>query len=60
MSIEEGFKRIYADDLALGLGFEWDYEVADDCDLYEALEAIGYEWDGSGWVRVSIEDYDDE
>lgn len=55
--MEEGFKRIYADDLAAGLGFEWNYEEVSDADLYEALEAVGYEWDSErlswlapGWV----------
>lgn len=46
MSIEEGYKRLAAEGLAAGLEFEWDYENAADCDLYEAIEAMGYEWDG--------------
>jgi hypothetical protein len=50
MSIEEGYKRIYANDLAAGLGFEWDYEEAQDHDLYEAIEVQGYEWDGTSWL----------
>ncbi len=49
---EESYKRIYADDLAAGLGFEWDYEGAKDYDLYEALEAMGYKWDGQNWRPV--------
>ena len=50
MSIAEGYKRIYADDLAQGLGFEWDYESAEDHDLYEALEGMGYHWNGKSWL----------
>lgn len=50
MSIEEGYKRIYANDLAAGLGFEWNYEEAEDHDLYEAIEAQGYEWNGTSWL----------
>ncbi len=49
-SIEEGYKRIYAEDLAAGLGFEWGYDAAADHDLYEALEAMGYEWNGTSWL----------
>jgi hypothetical protein len=45
-----GYKRIYAEDLAAGLEFEWDYENASDADLYEALEAMGYTWNGNSWV----------
>jgi hypothetical protein len=54
-SIEEGYKRIYAEDLAFGLGFEWDYENAADHNLYEAVEAMGYEWTGSGWRAQQTE-----
>jgi hypothetical protein len=50
MSLEEKYKRIYADDLAAGLGFEWDYAAARDGDLYEALEGMCYEWDGKSWL----------
>jgi len=59
MSIEEGYKRINAEELAAMIGFEWDYENAEDCDLYEALEAMGYTWKGEeyggNWVAPVTE-----
>jgi len=45
----EGFKRIYAEDLAAAL-FDWDYESVEDWELYTALEECGYEWNGESWV----------
>lgn len=56
MSLEDGWKHIYACDLAAGLEFEWDYEIADEDDLYEALELMGYEWNGSGWASIKEAD----
>jgi hypothetical protein len=50
--MEQSYKRIYADDLAVMLDFEWDYEEAEDDDLYEALESMGYRWDGKGWQLI--------
>jgi hypothetical protein len=49
MPLRMSWKYMYALDLAAGLGFEWDYEDADEYDLYEAIEIIGYSWDGEGW-----------
>lgn len=62
MSIAEGYKRIYADDLAAGLGFEWDYENASDDDLYEALEVMGYTWDSErrSWLSPEYQEQLDQ
>lgn len=42
-------KYAYALDVAVAEGFEWDYEYASEEELYEAIEAIGYAWDGTSW-----------
>lgn len=39
------WKRLYAEDVAAAEGFEWDVGNAEDHDLYEAIEAMGYVWD---------------
>jgi hypothetical protein len=51
--MDELFKDIYARDLLLNLA-ETDealayWETADDADMYETLEAMGYEWHKGGW-----------
>lgn len=57
-SINDVYKRIYADDLAAALDFEWDYEGADDDDVYEALEAMGYVWypERSSWLAPEAQE----
>jgi hypothetical protein len=43
-------QRMYAYDLAVALGFEWDFEDEErEDELYECLEQEGYEWDGEKW-----------
>lgn len=43
--INEPLRHAQATDIAIAERFEWDYENANEYDLYEACEAIGYWWD---------------
>lgn len=50
-------KRIKAEEVA-GVEFHWDYSKTPDDDLYDALEIIGYAWDGADWRPIETQTSD--
>ncbi|NJO81641.1 MAG: hypothetical protein HC828_01975 [Blastochloris sp.] len=55
MAYRNPYKKLMdALDIAASEGFEWDYPNAEPDDLYEAIEAIGYEWneDEQHWIFI--------
>lgn len=51
MPVIDHTKRYAADELADALGWDW-YKDVSDYDLYDSLQAAGYEWDGRLWINT--------
>lgn len=55
-------KRADAEDIAAAESFAWSYEAAEDDELYDAIEALGYTWDEDEerWIGPEVMQRHDE